>query len=250
MKILAIESASLTASAAIITDDILTAEYTVNDRKTHSQTLLPMVDEICRMVQLDKKEIDAVAVSAGPGSFTGLRIGAATAKGMGLALHIPLLPVPTLDALAYNLWGTDALICPVMDARRGQVYNGLYHCREELEMVEKARAIPAEDLIRELNERNERVIFLGDGVPVLREIAEQNLAVLHSYAPAHQSRHRAASVGALGMKMLREGKSVKAADFVPFYLRLSQAEREREEAVRLNQEEKLAAGIAPRVEDV
>lgn len=249
MKILAIESASLTASAALVTDGILTAEYTVNDRKTHSQTLLPMVDEICRMVQLDKREIDAVAVSSGPGSFTGLRIGAATAKGIGLALGIPLIGVPTLGALAYNFWGSDALLCPVMDARRGQVYNALYHCREELEPLTEARAIAAEDLIRELCGREERVIFLGDGVPVIREAAEKRLTVPYLLAPAHQSRQRAASVGALGERMLAAGECVKAADFVPFYLRLSQAEREREEAVRLNQEKALAAGIAPRVKD-
>ena len=153
MIILGIESAALTASTAIVTDGILTAEYTVNHKKTHSQTLLPMLDEICRMAELDKTKIDAIAVSAGPGSFTGLRIGAATAKGLGLALERPIVPVPTLEGLAYNLYGTDALICPVMDARRSQVYNGLFRCRETLETVEPSRAVSVGELIRELNER-------------------------------------------------------------------------------------------------
>ena len=100
MKILGIESAALTASVAIVTDGLLTAEYTLNHKKTHSQTLLPMLDEISRMAELDKGDIDAVAVSAGPGSFTGLRIGVATAKGLGLALGCPLVAVPTTAALA------------------------------------------------------------------------------------------------------------------------------------------------------
>ncbi len=114
MKILAIDSSGLVASAALIADGVLVAEYTVDYKKTHSQTLLPMVDEILRMTEQDLEGIDAVAVSGGPGSFTGLRIGAATAKGLGLALEKPVIGVPTVDALAYNLYGTERLICPMM----------------------------------------------------------------------------------------------------------------------------------------
>ena len=243
MIILGIESASLTASAAIVTDGILTAEYTVNHKKTHSQTLLPMLDEICRMAELDKTKIDAIAVSSGPGSFTGLRIGAATAKGLGLALELPIVPVPTLEGLAYNLFGADALICPVMDARRGQVYNGLYRCRETLETVEDGRAVSAAELVRELNGRGERVIFLGDGIPVIRSVAE-DLTVPYSFAPANSNRQRAASVAALGAVYFAEGKAVPSADFAPDYLRKSQAEREREaaEAAGADAEQALAAG--------
>ena len=135
MRILGIESSSLVASVAIVTDDILTAEYTVNLKKTHSQTLLPMIDEVIRMLEIELDSIDAIAVSGGPGSFTGLRIGSATAKGLGLAMKKPLIHVPTVDAMAYGLYGTDALICPVMDARRNQVYTGLYHFRDRFEVV-------------------------------------------------------------------------------------------------------------------
>ena len=112
MRILGIDSSSLVASVAIVTDDVLTAEYTVNFKKTHSQTLLPMLDEVVKMLELDLDSIDAIAVSGGPGSFTGLRIGTATAKGLGLALKKPLIHVPTVDAMAYNLWGSDGLIIP------------------------------------------------------------------------------------------------------------------------------------------
>ena len=132
MKILGIESSSLVASIAIVEDDNMLAEYTVNFKKTHSQTLLPMLDEVMRMLRMELQEVDAIAVSGGPGSFTGLRIGAATAKGLGFALQKPLIHVPTLDATAYNLCGSDALICPIMDARRNQVYNGLYYCDRDL----------------------------------------------------------------------------------------------------------------------
>ena len=129
MKILALDSSGLVASAAVVEDDITIAEYTINYKKTHSQTLLPMLDELRRMTELDLHTIDAIAVAAGPGSFTGLRIGSATAKGLGFALDIPIIPVPTVDALAYNLYGSDKLICPLMDARRNQVYTGLYTFR-------------------------------------------------------------------------------------------------------------------------
>lgn len=104
MKILGLDSSGLVASVALVEDDQLVAEYTTNYKKTHSQTLLPMLDEITRMVELDLYTIDAIAVAAGPGSFTGLRIGSATAKGLGLALDLPIVPVPTVEALAYQLW--------------------------------------------------------------------------------------------------------------------------------------------------
>ena len=128
MKLLAIDSSGLVASVAVIEEETLVAEYTMNYKKTHSQTLLPMLEEIKKSIDLDLSSIDAIAVAAGPGSFTGLRIGSATAKGLGLALDKPLISVPTVDALAYNLYDTDedTIICPIMDARRKQVYTGMY----------------------------------------------------------------------------------------------------------------------------
>lgn len=229
MRILGIDSSSLVASVAIVTDDVLTAEYTVNFKKTHSQTLLPMLDEVVKMLELDMGSIDAIAVSGGPGSFTGLRIGTATAKGLGLALKKPLIHVPTVDAMAYNLWGSDGLICPIMDARRNQVYTGLYHCRRELEVVKAQCAMDMRELIEELNEIGEPVIFLGDGVPVYRKQAEEYMKVPFVFAPAQGNRQRGASVAALGMEYYKQGKIVTAAEFEPDYLRKSQAEREREE---------------------
>ena len=126
MKLIALDSSGLVASVAVVEDDILIAEYTIQYKKTHSQTLLPMLDEIRNMIDLDFEQVDAIAVAAGPGSFTGLRIGSATAKGLSFAMGKPIVPVPTVDGLAYNLYGTDKIVCPIMDARRSQVYTGIY----------------------------------------------------------------------------------------------------------------------------
>lgn len=242
MKILGIESSSLVASAAVVADGITTAEYTVNFKKTHSQTLLPMIDEVVRMLELDLKEIDAIAVSGGPGSFTGLRIGSATAKGLGLALDKPLIHVPTLDAMAYNLYGTQALICPMMDARRNQVYTGLYHHDERLEIVKGSCCILVGELIAELNSRGERVIFLGDGTPVAEKQLKEQLTVPYAFAPAHVNRQRAASVAALGALYFAEGKTETAMEHAPDYLRKAQAEQELEQAMRQGRIQELAAG--------
>ena len=118
MNIAAIDSSGLVASVAILKDDIMLAQYSVNYKKTHSQTLLPMLSEITKMTEFDLESVDAIAVAKGPGSFTGLRIGSATAKGLGQALDKPIIEVPTLDAMAYQLYGTNRMICPLMDARR------------------------------------------------------------------------------------------------------------------------------------
>ena len=152
MRILGIESSSLVAGVAILDDDIITAEFTINYKLTHSQTLLPMLSNIKEILNIDMNSIDAIAVSGGPGSFTGLRIGVATAKGISLAINKKLINVPTLDALAYNFYDTSALIVPIMDARRAQVYTGTYRNKNKFEIVKSGRAISIEDLINELNE--------------------------------------------------------------------------------------------------
>lgn len=230
MKVLAIDSSGLVATVAVVEDDNTLAEYTVNYKKTHSQTLLPMLDEIAKMTELDLNSIDAVAVAAGPGSFTGLRIGSATAKGLGLALDKPLIEIPTLEGLAYNLWGTDRLVCPMMDARRGQVYTGIYRFREDrLEILEKQTAVSVQELADRINEIGQEVIFLGDGVPVYRGMLQENVRVPYRLAPAHMNKQRAAAVACLALKYLAEGRTVSARDHRPDYLRMSQAERERAE---------------------
>lgn len=229
MRILALDSSGLVATVALVEDEQTIAEYTVNYKKTHSQTLLPMLDEIVKMTEFDLSTIDAIAVAGGPGSFTGLRIGSATAKGLGFALDKPLIHIPTVDGMAYNLFGSAGLICPMMDARREQVYTGIYRFESDFEIVEEQMAVAVQELIEKLNTYGERVTFLGDGVPVYKKQLEEGLEVPYSFAPAHVNRQSAAAVGALGMKYFAEGKIESAREHQPDYLRLSQAERERAE---------------------
>ena len=234
MRILALDSSGLVASVALVEENNCIAEYTINYKKTHSQTLLPMLDEICAMIELDLNTIDAIAVAAGPGSFTGLRIGSATAKGLGQALEKPIVGIPTVDGLAYNLYGTDKLVCPLMDARRNQTYTGLYEFvkkgqKYELVTVKQQCAVALDEIIEEINRLGREVIFLGDGVPVFEAQIEEKVTVNYSFAPAFCNRQRAAVIGTLALEYFRLGKSETAAKHQPEYLRLSQAERERKE---------------------
>lgn len=235
MKVLAVDSSGLVASVAVAEDDVLLAEYTMNYKKTHSQTLLPMLEEVKNMIELDLNSIDAIAVAAGPGSFTGLRIGSATVKGLGLALNKPIVEVSTLEGLAYNLCGTTHLVCPLMDARRNQVYTGIYRFLPEgnswrMETVKEQCAEDVAEILQVCNDLGEPVIFLGDGVPVYAERIKEECLVPYTFAPAGMNRQRAASVAALGVLYAKAGKVVTAAEHAPEYLRKSQAEREREEA--------------------
>lgn len=230
MRILAIDSSGLVASVALLDDDVMIAEYTMNYKKTHSQTLLPMLDQMSGIVECDLETVDAIAVAAGPGSFTGLRIGSATAKGLGLALDKPLVSVPTLDAMAYNVCMTDRIVCPIMDARRNQVYTGVYEwCEEAFQIIEPQCAVGIDEIAEKLNALGRSVLFLGDGVPVYKERLGELMKVPYSFAPAHMAMQRAGAVGMLGMRLFREGHGEAATDHQPEYLRLSQAERERAE---------------------
>lgn len=229
MKILGIDSSGLVASAAIVAENTLVAEFTVNNKQTHSQTLLPMIEQVVEMSGVALEELDGIAVAAGPGSFTGLRIGSSTAKGMALALHKPVVSVPTLEGLAYRMACTDGVICPLMDARRNQVYTGIYRMDEkgELLCIEEQSAVDIAEIIQKINALGEKVHFLGDGVDVYREILQEKVSVPFSFAPLHMNRQSAASVAALGALYLQQGKGEDAREHKPVYLRQSQAERER-----------------------
>lgn len=240
MRVLSIDSSGLTAAVAVVEEEQTIAEYTIHYKKTHSQTLLPMIDEITRMTELDLDSIDAIAVAGGPGSFTGLRIGSATAKGLGLALNKPLIHVPTVDGLAYQVYGCEDIICPIMDARRNQVYTGIYtfsrkagektdskEVEPAFQVLRMQMAVSVEELIQRLNIYGRPVVFLGDGVPVYREMLAEGLKVPYSFAPSYMNRQRAAVVGALGIRYYKAGKFETAAEHRPEYLRMSQAERER-----------------------
>lgn len=226
MRILGIESAAMTASAAVLEDDRLLAEYTMDYKKTHSQTLLPMIAEIKEMIQLDLETLDAIAVSGGPGSFTGLRIGSTTAKGLGLALQKPLIHVPTLDAMAYQIFGTTSVICAMMDARKENVFAGIYRNEQQLEVVKSSCHISVQELAEELNQLQAQVIVTGDGADTYWKQLEECCQVPLRRAPAFACRARAGAVAALGAEYYKKGMVQTAAEHVPDYLRVSQAERQ------------------------
>lgn len=230
MKILAFDSSGMVASVACIEDGNLIAEYTINHKKTHSETLLPMLDEIVKMAELSLDTIDAIAVAAGPGSFTGLRIGSATVKGLSLALDKPVVSVPTLEALAYNMWGIERLICPIMDARRGQVYTALYRFADgKMTEIMNQQPMDMGELINIINSKNESVVFLGDGILPFAEKIDEQVRVSYLIAPAHMNRQRAGAVAYAGYIRYLAGKAETGDDFAPVYLRQSQAERVRSE---------------------
>jgi len=245
MKILALDSSGLVASVAIAEDDKLIAEYTVQYKKTHSQTLLPMLDEVTKMIDLDIKTIDIIAIAKGPGSFTGLRIGAATAKGLALAINKPIIGIPTIEGLAYQLYGAEQIICPIMDARRAQVYTGLYQFRQQqegksylsrfaLEVIREQCTLQIEEIIEDINQRNQEVIFTGDGIPVFRDTIAESIHVPYIFAPLHRNRQSAAAIAALAFEYHKAGSITIASEFHPEYLRMSQAERERKEKLSIH----------------
>ena len=198
---------------------------------THSQTLMPMLEHMRELARFELSEIDYLAVASGPGSFTGLRIGASAAKGLAFALEKKIVPVPTLDAMAYQMAGACGMVCPMMDARRQQVYAGLYAFRQQGTRYDMIRllppsAIPVEELTGIINrhgsadrEETPVVHLLGDGVPVYLADLQKQLAVPYATVPLHRDRQSAEAVCALAFDLVKEGKAVDADAFVPEYLR-------------------------------
>ena len=235
MNLIALDSSGQTATVALVSDGVLLGEYTINHKKTHSQTLMPMLQTLCDAAEYEPDKTDAIAVAAGPGSFTGLRIGAAAVKGMAQALNKPVIAVPTLEGLACQFYGTEELVCPIMDARRAQVYSGIYRFSQEgagvrMHTVAEEAALPMAEQIERLNALGEAVIFLGDGVEVHRQTITEQMQVPYILAPLHKRLQSAGSVAARALMMLEEGKTpVEAGTFAPEYMRPSQAERERAE---------------------
>jgi tRNA threonylcarbamoyladenosine biosynthesis protein TsaB len=239
MKILGIDSSGMVASVAIVQDDVIIAEYTMNHKKTHSETLLPMIDEIMKTSETKLEELDAIAIAAGPGSFTGLRIGAATAKGLAMAIDKPIIPIKTCEGLAFNMWGAEGLVCPIIDARRNQVYTGLYRVKGNVEIILEQQPMDIHELIEYINNYSkqreaseggpaEGVTFLGDGVAIYQDVIWKEIDIPCQMAPAMMNRQRGASIASYGGLLYKEGKYINADDFAPEYLRKSQAERVRE----------------------
>ena len=231
MNILAVEASGSVAGVAYVEDNVLKAEFTLNHKMTHSQTLMPLIGEIKEKLSLDLSDIDYIACSQGPGSFTGLRIGAATAKGIAMGIKRDIIPVSSLAGLAYNIFMTDALICPIIDARRNQVYTALYEWEgDRLVNVSPDKITMIDDALNEAAIFERPVIFVGDGIFVHRDkiLANEDFVI----APASCNMPRAASIASLGRVIAEEGGNIEGSKFVPVYLRKSQAERELEEKMQ------------------
>ena len=230
MNLLAIDASGVAGSVAYMKNGKLAGEYYFCDKLTHSQTIMPMLEHMKSLIQIDLEEIDAIAVTSGPGSFTGLRIGVTAAKALALALNVPIIGVPTLDVIAGGIHFTDYYICPIMDARRNQVYTALYKWQEDqLERLTDYMATDINEYVERLKEYEGKIIFLGDGVSVYREVIESILGDRALFAPSFCNLQHASVLGNMAEKLYEEGKSEDPSTFVPMYLRKSQAEREKEE---------------------
>lgn len=226
MKVLSIESASVTASCAVFEDGNLLGEYTLNHKKTHSEKLMPLIELLMNELGLKIQDIDVIAISEGPGSYTGLRIGAAIAKSLSFALNIPIANVPTTKSLAGNIYDLDKLIVPIMDAKAGRIYTGIYKWDEEkLKTVKEQFPCNIDELVEILNEYEEQVIFNGDGSVNYRNIIEEKLNKKAYFAPNKFNFLNGSTLAAIGYQMALKEELIKASEFKPQYLRLSQAER-------------------------
>lgn len=226
MIVFGIDTCCMAATAAIMTDDRLAAQIMINNKKTHSQKIMPMIEFMANQADISILDIDCFAAAVGPGSFTGVRIGVATAKALAHAVDKPCVAVSTLHALANNVSEFDGIICPILDARRGQVYNALFEGRKLDRMCED-RACSMEELCDELKQTDKEIMFLGDGVSVFADYIKQALGERVVFAQRMDRMNLAASVAEIGYQKMLKGETCGYAELTPKYLRLSQAERER-----------------------
>ena len=231
MLILSVDTTAVVCSAALSRDGITLGECTVNSGNTHSVTPLPMTEQLLHFCDLSLDDIDAYAVSVGPGSFTGVRIGAAAVKGLAFAKNTPCIPVPSLEALAYNLAGQCGIICPAMNARRGQVYTAVFRSDgKNLKRLYPDSALEVPHLEKLLSEFDEDIYFCGYGYELVRGLSKNE-------TPERLRLQSAASVGAVARRIWdeTEDKSVFSPDaLAPVYLRKPQAQREREERLGIS----------------
>ena len=229
MLILAFETSAKSCSVAIHDGQKLLAESYQNSGLTHSQTLMVMAQDLLKVCGKTAADVTHLAVAAGPGSFTGVRIGVAAAKGFAWGRGIPCYGVSTLEAMAQSLGIYDGFICPVMDARRSQVYNALFEAdRGEITRIREDRAISLDDLAEDVKKLEKPVFLVGDGSILCYNTLLERVPSL-VLPPEHRMHQRAVGVGIIAARQIRAGISGDAAALTPNYLRLSQAERERME---------------------
>lgn len=233
MLILGLDACCMAATAALCGDGYLVAASLTNCGRTHSQKIMPQIAQMLKNAEVEVRNIDVFAAAVGPGSFTGVRIGVATVKGLAQAYNKPCAAVSTLEALANNVSCFSGLICPILDARREQVYNALFKGDGSGEMKRLCgdRALALEDLIDELKTSGEKVMFLGDGVFAFKETIVEKLGERAVFAKKHLTMNLAGSVAELAYKQAENGELVSYSELAPQYIRLSQAERERMERI-------------------
>ncbi len=226
MTILALDTSAKAASVCLAREDKIIGEFFINTALTHSQTLIPMAEQLCKNAGVPLDEIDAVAVNAGPGSFTGVRIGVAAAKGLAFERDLPCVSVSTLESMAYNFLGADCLVCAVMDARCAQVYNAVFRVTgERVERLCEDRAIALTDLKLELEQYVEQTVLVGDGAEISFKFLENSLSNVF-LAPVNRRSQTAASVALAAFKQIKQAHTLTPAELMPVYLRLPQAQRE------------------------
>jgi len=224
MRVIGLDSATQVASVAVVEDDKLLAELTFNMKKNHSERLMPMLALMLEEINLTLDDITGFAVAVGPGSFTGLRIGLATMKSLAYVKDKPILAVPTLDGLAANLEGCQGIICPILNARRNEVYTALYRWTGNgHRRLTKYMATGLATLAKIIANEGGEVTFLGDGVPVYREALE-DLIPQARFATSGNSICRAAHIARLGLDMLKEGQVSDYFSLEHLYIRESEAE--------------------------
>lgn len=234
MIVLSIDSSSKVATAALLNNDEILGEYVINNKREHSVLLMPMIENLLKDCNLSIDDIDGYVVSKGPGSFTGLRIGMATIKGLSFGSSKPYISISTLDALAYSLIDFNGLICPIMDALRENVYTALYkNTNEKLENILEPKPMDIDKLVELLKERNEDVIFTGDAISKHKDYIKANLPNA-KFAPNHLSIIKASSLGELGLNLLKSGK-YDDPNSAPIYLKQPQAVRELERRLSINE---------------
>lgn len=226
MTILAMDTSAKAASVCLASEEKIIGEFFINTSLTHSQTLVPMIEQLCEKSEVPIKAIEAVAINVGPGSFTGVRIGVAAAKGIAFQHNLPCVSVSTLESMAYNMLGSDCVVCALMDARCSQVYNAMFRVKgESVERLCDDRAISLTDLKLDLHNYSEKVVFVGDGAQIAFKSLEnppQNVFL----APINIISQNAVSVACAAFKQINNGNTLTPAELMPVYLRLPQAQRE------------------------
>lgn len=226
MKILAVDTSATAASVAVAEENKLIGEFSINTALTHSQTLMPMIDELLKNTGLSVNDIDAVAVNAGPGSFTGVRIGVAAVKGIAFPKNLPCVSVSTLESMAYNMLGNDCVVCSVMDARCSQVYNALFRVNGcSVTRMTDDRALSLTDLKLELQNIREKIVLVGDGAVLCSKFLDSELENV-MLAPFNNRIQTASSVAYAAFEKINNGETLTADELMPVYLRLPQAQRE------------------------